>query len=103
MNAFEILVNGERVTVASANRVLRATVYWTRFIEGNGGFGFDVGGTNDEEFWANHGVWPVPVVGVGDEITIRIISTNSIDPPLPRVSAPYPKPTTPPQRPMRST
>lgn len=98
MNAFEILVNGQRVCVVGSNRVLHAAVFWTKFKDKEGGFGFDVGGTNDDERWEQHAVWPVPEIGIGDEVTIRLISADAVDAPLPRVSKPYPKPPTPPRR-----
>jgi hypothetical protein len=96
MNAFEILVNGTPVCVAGANPVFHAGLSWSRFRDKDGGFGFDVGGSNDDEQWEHGVVWPVPAIGIGDEVTIRLISTDSVDAAVPRVSSPYPKPPTPP-------
>jgi hypothetical protein len=78
MIAYEILVNGHRVCTAGASGVLDATVVWT---PGPGSHPrLMVGGMDKGE--SEHLNWPSMTLGIGDEVTIRIVSTDNIDPPI---------------------
>ena len=79
MLAYEVLVNGRRVCIAAAGTSLGANVLWSRnrpspllFVEGTE---IDASG-GDWPIW-----WPAQHLSVGDEVTIRIIETDSRDPP----------------------
>ena len=79
MLAFQILVNGEVVCTAGAppsHRVLSTIVSWTHREPDQ--IGFHVGGVPDAD---QHLDWNVPEVGIGDEISIRIIDTDDVDQP----------------------
>lgn len=80
MIAYEILVNGHRVCIAGASGVFDATVCWTPAMGNNPRL--TVGGIDKNDFGNWHVDWSAPTVGVGDEVTIRIVSTDSVDPPI---------------------
>lgn len=83
MIAYEVLVNGQRVCVASANAVLGVTLSWTPALKK--GSRLSVGGMDKGEAGKEFVDWPVPDdVGLGDEITIRLIEADSVDEPLRR-------------------
>ena len=77
MLAFEVLVNGKPACTAGAtegHRVLVTSLNWTspdHFI-------LTVGGVPESN---HHFQYSVPEVGMGDEITIRIIETDNVDQP----------------------
>jgi hypothetical protein len=82
MKAFEVSLNGQRLCTAGAgdDGVLATGITWV------GGspprpaseLTFRVGGIDSAT--GEYLDWPVPQVNVGDEITIRIVETESIDP-----------------------
>lgn len=83
MKAFTVFVNGQRICTAGIgpNGVLSAILDWVgggtrRTADGH--FGFHVGGLDSRT--DEHVDWSVPEVGVGDEVTIRILETEDIDP-----------------------
>ena len=89
MKALEVFVNGQRACVAGVGREgdLTATVDWA----GKGGredvfmhVGGTVGATNEFVEWA------VPRIGVGSEITIRVVEADTVDPPAKRTPAAQP-------------
>ena len=86
MKAFEVRVNGERVGTAGVGRngVLSVVVNWAGGSPPRSRRGFELrlGGLDSTsgEFLD----WETPAVGVGDEITIKIHETKSIDPPSER-------------------
>jgi hypothetical protein len=83
MKAFAVFVNGQQVCTAGIgpDGVLTAILDWV-----GGGprqtpeglFGLHVGGLDSQT--DEHVDWSVPEVGVGDEVTIRIVETEDIDP-----------------------
>lgn len=77
MLAFEILVNGQRVCQPGVGRALSAVISYEHHQPGQ--ITFFVGGVPlDTE--ALH-AWNVPQIGVGDEVTIRIVETDTPDSP----------------------
>ena len=82
MKAFEVYLNGNRLWTAGVgdDGVLATGLTW---VGGNpprpsSRMDFRVGGVDvgsDERL-----DWPTPPIGVGDEITIRIIETDRVDP-----------------------
>ena len=79
MLAFQILVNGNVVCTAGAgpnDRVLGTALSWTHRDPDR--LSFSVGGIPESD---QHVDWNVPDVAIGDEITIRIIDTENVDPP----------------------
>ncbi len=86
MKAFVVLVNGKPLCTAGIGRdgVLSGHVTWA----GQGGHGdlsLHIGGldSSTDEFVG----WPAPDVGVGDEITFRIVESEAVDPPSRREKA----------------
>ena len=77
MIGLEVLVNGRRVCVAGIRRgALDAAV--TRMVGDNVEFiNFRVGGLEGD----SHLRWTVPKIGVGDEVTIRVVDVPAADPP----------------------
>jgi hypothetical protein len=78
MIAFEVSVNGKKVCVAGADRVVGVSVDWTgrtpdRIL-------FAAGGITTEGGQAHHCAWMVPTIGIGDEVTIRVVETDTPDP-----------------------
>jgi len=93
---FEVLVNGVRVCTAGQNDlgVLTALLSWrkvdpAKFVPANetslpnawseGELDFSVGGIDSGD--DRHTSWKVPVLAIGDEITIRILAPGPYDPP----------------------
>jgi hypothetical protein len=88
MKAFRVSVNGKPLCTVGigALGVLHVIVDWVRR-KGEpaaGEFDLSIGGldTASEE----HVGWPVPRIGVGDEITIRVVDSDEIDTPSERYS-----------------
>ena len=81
MIGFEVLVNGERLYTAgiAGNSLLVAGVQW-------GGRNTEdmvqlrTGGTNFPEM--KHHQWPWRELGVGDEVTIRVVEVDTPDKPI---------------------
>jgi hypothetical protein len=88
MKAFHVLVNGKPLCTAGigALGVLHVIVDWVRRKDEprEGEFDFSIGGldTVSEE----HVRWSAPRIGVGDEITIRVVDSDDIDAPPRRYS-----------------
>ena len=85
MIAFEILMNGKRLYTMGAGPVgvINAAAKWMRLITDDGTLlehAVFVGGTSDGTL-ENVQVWPVENLQVGDEITVRMIESDSCDPP----------------------
>jgi len=86
MRALEVFVNGRRLCIAGvgAQGVVTASVLWSAHAGIENAF-MDVNGLDG----ATNEVlkWSVPPIGVGSEITIRIVETPSTDPPSDRTPA----------------
>jgi hypothetical protein len=84
MKAFEVIINGHhlcRIGVGD-DGVLTTIVTWVGGKGREGHFHFHVGGldnTTDE-----HVSWPEPTIGVGTEITVRVVEAATVDPPTKR-------------------
>jgi hypothetical protein len=83
VKAFEVFVNGRRVCMAGVgpDGVLSAILDWVGGgprHPAEGSFDLHVGGLDSRT--DEHVDWSVPEVGVGDEVTIRIVETEDIDP-----------------------
>jgi hypothetical protein len=83
MKAYEVYLNGRHLVTAGVglNGVLSTIVTWTTVsppAREGGEFHFYVGGVDGQT--GEHIDWSVPDVGVGDEITIKIIETDQISP-----------------------
>lgn len=79
MLAFEISVNGTIVCVAGAgpkHRVISSIVSWTRRDPDQ--ISLHVGGVPQSD---QHLTWNTPKISIGDEITIRIVETDTVDEP----------------------
>ena len=79
MLALEITINGRKRIVAAttSNRVLAVGLTWTH---GDGEhLRLNIGGITDDA--DNYFKWNVPELTLGDEITIRIVETDSPDEP----------------------
>lgn len=88
MIAFEVFVNGQRICVAGTEIVTSVGVDWTQRTPDQ--VRFNVSGIHAGEQGEGHVEWPVPNIGVGDEIIIRVLSTDAIDPPTRRPHLPDP-------------
>ena len=75
MLAFEISVNGTRQCVAASKRVLSAAITATG---DHSDLIMNVGGISDATD-DTHLRWDTPQIGIGDEVTIRIVDTDSPD------------------------
>jgi hypothetical protein len=85
MIAFEVFVNGERVCTAATRGVLTAILTWTWRQEED--TSLTVGGISEPDAGARHVEWPTPwPLKVGDEVTVRIVSTDEFDTPRNRLS-----------------
>jgi hypothetical protein len=84
MIAFEVCVNGRRVCLATADLVLSAIVNCTHHRPD--AIGFHVGGIRAQDS-GDHCDWDVPEIGIGDEVTIRVVDAESPEP-APRVRKP---------------
>ena len=83
MKSFVVSVNGRRICTAGIgpNGVLSAILSWVgggsrRAAEGR--LTFHVAGLDSRT--DEHADWAVPEVAVGDEITIRIVEAENVDP-----------------------
>lgn len=96
MKAFEIRLNGKQLLVAGTTgqgNVLSTVVTWTSVSPPSppsGEFHFHVGGVDGDT--GEHVGWSVPKVGVGDEITIKIVESDRSDPENWRRTFPTPTP-----------
>lgn len=82
MLAFEITINGERRCIAATkpNLVLAIGLTWTHLDSDH--LQFHIGGIPENgNDTGNHFDFPVDEPKLGDEITIRIVETDSPDPP----------------------
>jgi hypothetical protein len=80
MRALEVFVNGQRVCLAGIECDGVMSAHVARVIGGQGRvekIHLHVGGLED----GVHSTWSVPPVGVGDEVTIRIVNAPAVDPP----------------------
>jgi len=90
MIAFEITVNGKKFVVAGIEDwdLLHTDIMARREADDDGGNIYDlkVGGLpiQTEEGKLEHVRWPEAELKVGDEITIRIVETDSADKPIKR-------------------
>ena len=83
MKAFIIYRNGEKLCTAGigTNGVLSAIVDWVgRSDKGN--FNMHVGGLDSTT--EEHVEWKVPAIGIGDEVSIRLIESAEADQPAER-------------------
>jgi len=81
MKAFEVYLNGKYLATAGTDHVLSTIVSWSNVsppAKPGGEFHFHVGGI--DPLTSEHVDWSVPEVGVGDEITIKIIETDQLSP-----------------------
>jgi hypothetical protein len=80
MRAFIVSINGVQLCTAGigTDGVLSSHVSWTGK-DGNGQFHMHVGGLDTTS--SRHMSWPVKEIGVGDEITTRIVETKVVDAP----------------------
>lgn len=80
MLAFEVLVNGKRLCIAGTgtSKVISTTVSWARRSADT--INFHVGGIVADES-NEHFAWTTPPIGIGDEITIRLVDADSWDNP----------------------
>jgi len=76
MVAVEVSVNGTRICTAAADRVLSVIVSWT---PNANAFNFHVGGIRSQDN-GDHCDWDVPEIGIGDEVTIRLVDVESPEP-----------------------
>jgi hypothetical protein len=84
MTAFEILVNGKRLCVAGTLTadVVSIAVNWVRRVSEHAPdrIQFHVGGLIADRPHEHFG-WNTPRIGVGDEVTIRIVEVDACDTP----------------------
>jgi hypothetical protein len=78
MIAFEVSVNGKKICTAGAECVLDVGMDWVAHHPNR--IGFHAGGISNQRGVDHHCEWPLPSVVVGDEITIRIVETDSPTP-----------------------
>jgi hypothetical protein len=80
MKAFEVHLNGRHLLTAGVENhgVLSSIVNWTGHRGNEGGFWFEVGGIDNthDEFVG----WSVPVLSIGDEVTVKIVDTDQVTP-----------------------
>ena len=92
---FEILVNGSPICISGQPGfgVLSVTLSWVKLdptkvppekhtdprASSDGGLEFAVGGIDRID--DRHTSWKVPTVGVGDEVTIRVLASGRFDAP----------------------
>ena len=84
MKAIEVYVNGEKVCTASvgAEGILRADVSWLGRSPDPGDFDASVTGLDSAA--AEFLTWRLPRIGIGDEVAIRPVETDLVDPPAGR-------------------
>lgn len=82
MKAFEIHLNGLHLFTAGIgeNGVLSTVITWVGGSppRPNAGFFFRAGGVDGGT--GEHVEWSVPAIGVGDEVTVKIIETDQVSP-----------------------
>ena len=77
MIGFEVTLNGRRLCIAGANHANVLTAILS-FVEKRNELELEIGGLLDEAQLK----WPSPGrLGLGDEITVRIVETDRPDPP----------------------
>ncbi|AWM38882.1 hypothetical protein GobsT_28890 [Gemmata obscuriglobus] len=80
MEAFEVRLNGDRICLAGvADGVLTVNVHIVGGPERGRRFHLSVGGIDSAS--DEHLSWPVPGIGVGAEVLVRVIDTDAVDPP----------------------
>jgi hypothetical protein len=89
MKAFSVLVNGQKVATIGIgdSGVLSAIVNWVpnRPPEIGGEFSLSLGGlAHRVGASGEHLRWQAPSLGVGDEVTIRLVEVEQVDPPAHR-------------------
>jgi hypothetical protein len=78
MKALEVSVNGHRACMAGIRRGV-LTVHVSRLSNARTEFiSLDVGGREEVGPPLR---WPMPKIGVGDEVTIRVVDMDTIDSP----------------------
>jgi hypothetical protein len=84
MKAFLVGVNGQRVCLAGvgSNGVMGITVQWTggkglKSGRLNDGLRLIVGGLNTAT--REHMFWETPAINTGDEITIKVVESETVD------------------------
>jgi hypothetical protein len=90
MKALDVSINGHRLCLAGVgdDGVLHAIVNWVGGPGREEEISLSVGGLDcatDE-----HLRWKVPTIGLGAEVLVRILETNSVDPPNERVRSERP-------------
>jgi hypothetical protein len=83
MKAFVVSLNGRNICTAGVGPegVLTTSVYWVGGgprPDAHGDLRMHVGGLDSRT--DEHVDWPVPELAVGDEVTIRIIEVERVDP-----------------------
>jgi hypothetical protein len=89
MKAFTVLVNGRKVATIGigASGLLSALVHWAagRPPSIGGEFFMMLGGLdNTAGPHGEHVRWPAPPLALGDEVTIRLVEVEQVDPPSSR-------------------
>lgn len=79
MIALEITVNGNRICVAGGSLVTSTSISWSD--RDGAAVRLNIGGIEDPTL-REHLHWNAPGLEIGDEVTIRILSTDDVDPPL---------------------
>jgi hypothetical protein len=76
MIAFQVAINGRPVCTAGigASGVLTAIVNWVGTF-GEGDFRLSIGGLSSST--NEHLTYPAPAIGVGDEITVRVVEADA--------------------------
>jgi Uma2 family endonuclease len=86
MKAFTVFVNGQKVATLGIGNggVLSAIVNWVggRFRAEGGEFRLHLGGLDSVA--REHLRWPAPPLAVGDEVTVRLLEVENVDPPTER-------------------
>jgi hypothetical protein len=82
MIALEVSVNGERVCLAGVSGVVWCTMGLGRFVDPDGKFMLRVGGREyGQPKGGNFFHWLDETLKLGDEVTVRFIETDTVDPP----------------------
>jgi hypothetical protein len=86
MKAFSVLINGQAVATigAGSQGLLTAIIHWMagRPSEIGGEFSLMLGGlTSGASDQQEHLRWPSPSLTLGDEVTIRLVDADRVDPP----------------------
>jgi len=96
MVGFQVSINGKPAYTAGIGEfgILQASIEWVRIAQNNGGIHSHCwGGANGlESKTKKHSYWENLRLQVGDEVTVKIVETDRIDPPLPGMpNFPYPE------------